>query len=181
MREVKNENIFEEIEYINKELRRKKRGFKKIAFEEYSLNDTDLLEILKGYGYTKIKNQFLRAENITSENIEVIEFDRQVIEPVKDVLEVDTVETTDIIPASETTELSNIDTTKLNLLLDHLDHLLKLIPKENCIYRSNIISVKTLRVDSGLYEELRHRAEAKNETISELLNKAIENYLTDFK
>ena len=181
MREVRNENVIEEIEYINKVLRQKKRGFKKLAFEDYCLDDKDLLKILEHHGYTKIKNKFVRTVDITNSNIEVIEPNRQVIEPVEEVLEVATVETTDIIPVKETTELSNIDTSKLNLLLDNLDHLLKLIPKEQCVYRSNLISVKTLRVDTGLYEELRHRAEAKNETISELLNKAIENYLTDFK
>ena len=160
MREVRNENVIEEIEYINKVLRQKKRGFKKLAFEDYCLDDKDLLKILEHHGYTKIKNKFVRTVDITNSNIEVIEPNRQVI---------------------ETTELSNIDTTKLNLLLDNLDHLLKLIPKEKCIYRNNIIGVRTLRLDTGLYEELKHRSELKNETISELLNIAIENYLNDFK
>ena len=173
MREVRNENVIEEIEYINKVLRQKKRGFKKLAFEDYCLDDKDLLKILEHHGYTKIKNKFVRTVDITNSNIEVIEPNRQVIEPVK--------ETKEIIQVKETTELSNIDTTKLNLLLDNLDHLLKLIPKEKCIYRNNIIGVRTLRLDTGLYEELKHRSELKNETISELLNIAIENYLTDFK
>ena len=35
MREVRNENVIEEIEYINKVLRQKKRGFKKLAFEDF--------------------------------------------------------------------------------------------------------------------------------------------------
>ena len=72
------------------------------------------------------------------------------------------------------------DNPKLELLLENIDSLLKLIPKENSIYKSNIITIKTLRVDEGLYEELRKRAELNNNTISELLNNAIENYLDTF-
>ena len=65
-------------------------------------------------------------------------------------------------------------------ILNNLDQLLKLVPKNNnCIYRNNVIEVRSLRVDTGLYEELKHRAESKNKTISELLNIALEQYFNN--
>lgn len=157
-----------EIEYIMKTLRGKKRGFKRIALEDYNKTDKELLEDLNELGYTKIKNEIVRTVDITNSNIEVIEPDRQVIEPVKEVLNLTTV---------ETKVLSNFNQEKLNLLLDNLDSLLRLIPKENSIYRSNDNRVVSIRLDSGLYNEAKHRAENSNITVTELFNRALESYL----
>ena len=74
----------------------------------------------------------------------------------------------------------NIDKDKLNLLLNNIDELIKLIPKHNnCIFRSGENKPVTLRIDSGLYDELKQRAALKNKTISELLNLALEKYFSN--
>lgn len=161
-------NIEQEVEYINKVLRGKKRGFGRIAKEDYGVNDIILLDVFKANGYQKVKNQIVRTIDITDSNIEVIEPNRQVIEPIKEV--------TTIIPEKEAA-LININTEKLNVLLDNLEDLLKLIPKENSIYRSNDNRVVSIRLDSGLYNESKHRAEMCNITVTELFNRALENYL----
>lgn len=85
----------------------------------------------------------------------------------------------EVIPLNENNKLADIDTEKLNVLLNSLDDLLKLIPNKNCIYRSNVIEVRSLRIDTGLYEELKHRANVGNSTISEYLNRALEEYLSN--
>lgn len=75
---------------------------------------------------------------------------------------------------------SNVNIDKLNILLNNIDSLLQLIPKHNnCIFRSGENKPVTLRVDSGLYEELKKCSEINNKTISELLNIALEKYFND--
>lgn len=173
MRVLNNDKLLEEIEYINKVLRGKKRGFKKIALEDYRVDDLELLEQLKALGYVKVKNQLVREVNITNSNIEVIEPSRQVIEAI-------TEENNKVVPEIKDEEkaLSNINTSKLNLLLDNLDQILKLIPKhKDVIYRSNDNRNISIRLDTGLYEELKHRAKLRNKTITELFNLALEEYL----
>lgn len=163
MRVLNKNTISQEIEYINKVLRGKKRGFKKVALEDYNKADTELLEELKALGYVKVKNQIIRTDDITKSNIEVIEPSRYVENTVTD---------------HRDKTLSNVDTNKLNILLDNLEELLKLVPKYNsCIYRSNNNKVISIRVDEGLYNELKHRALRDNTTATELFNKALEEYL----
>ncbi|MDU2374302.1 MAG: hypothetical protein E7D52_07100 [Peptoniphilus harei] len=173
MRVLNNSTLLEEIEYINKVLRSKKRGFKKIALEDYGVDDLELLEQLNVLGYVKVKNKVVRELNITNSNIEIIEPSRQVIEPIikKNSKSIPSIKEDD-------NALAKIDNDKLKLLLDNLDHLLKLIPKhKNVIYRSNNNSNISLRLDSGLYKELKVRAERNNKTISEMLNLVLEQYL----
>ncbi len=173
MRVLNNSTLLEEIEYINKVLRSKKRGFKKIALEDYGVDDLELLEQLYVLGYVKVKNKVVRELNITNSNIEIIEPSRQVIEPIikKNSKSIPSIKEDD-------NALAKIDNDKLKLLLDNLDHLLKLIPKhKNVIYRSNNNSNISLRLDSGLYKELKVRAERNNKTISEMLNLVLEQYL----
>ena len=173
MRVLNNSTLLEELEYINKVLRSKKRGFKKIALEDYGVDDLELLEQLNVLGYVKVKNKVVRELNITNSNIEIIEPSRQVIEPIikKNSKSIPSIKEDD-------NALAKIDNDKLKLLLDNLDHLLKLIPKhKNVIYRSNNNSNISLRLDSGLYKELKVRAERNNKTISEMLNLVLEQYL----
>lgn len=111
--------------------------------------------------------------DITNSNIEVIEAIRQDVEPIIK----DNIENITKVKEEENA-LSKIDTSKLNLLLDKLDQILNLIPKnKDLIYRSNDNRNISLRLDTGLYEELKHRAKRDNKTISELFNLVLEEYL----
>lgn len=87
----------------------------------------------------------------------------------------------------EVAPVPNIDMDKLNLLLSNLDNLLKLIPSNitsniegGTRFRSGINDVKTFRIDSGLYEEVKKRAAQNNINIADILNKAIEDYLNNY-
>lgn len=173
MRILNNDTVAEEIDYINKVLRGKKRGFKKIALEDYGINDLELLEQLKVLGYVKVKNKLVRDIDITNSNIEVIEPSRQVVEPIRE-------ENNKVTPGVKEEEkaLSNIDNNKLRLLLDNIDKILNLIPQHrNTIYRNNDNRNISIRLDDGLYKELKHRAKRDNKTITELFNLALEEYL----
>lgn len=64
MREVSKNNIITEVDYINKILRGKKRGFKKIALEDYGMSDIELLAVLERLGYAKVKNKVVVQEEV---------------------------------------------------------------------------------------------------------------------
>ena len=172
MRILNNNTAAEEVEYINKVLRQKKRGFKRIALEDYGINDLELLDRLNSLGYTKVKNVISRTVDITNSNIDVIYPHRLDTEPIIE----DNKE-----GATEETALSNVNTDKLNILLDNLESLLKLIPKHNnTLWRSNDNRNISIRLDSGLYAEIKHRAERDGVTATELFNRAVEEYLNKY-
>lgn len=59
MRLLNKDNILEQVEYINKILRGKKKGFTRIATEDFNITSEELLNQLKSFGYIKVKNQFV--------------------------------------------------------------------------------------------------------------------------
>lgn len=59
MRLLNKDNILEQVEYINKILRGKKKGFNRIATEDFNITSEELLNQLKSFGYIKFKNQFV--------------------------------------------------------------------------------------------------------------------------
>lgn len=59
MRLLNKDNIIEQVEYINKILRGKKKGFNRIATEDFNIASEELLNQLKSFGYSKVKNQFV--------------------------------------------------------------------------------------------------------------------------
>lgn len=59
MRLLNKDNIIEQVEYINKILRGKKKGFTRIATEDFNITSEELLNQLKSFGYSKVKNQFV--------------------------------------------------------------------------------------------------------------------------
>lgn len=59
MRLLNKDNILEQVEYINKILRGKKKGFNRISMEDFNQTPQDLMEQLKSFGYIRVKNQFV--------------------------------------------------------------------------------------------------------------------------
>lgn len=117
------------------------------------------------------ENDLFVLRDITSSNTIVIE----------EVPNAEVIENSSVIESEQLNLTNNnVNMEKLNILLNNLDSILNLIPKhKNCIYRSGENKPVTLRIDSGLYEELKSRAEISNNTISELLNMALEKYYND--
>lgn len=75
MRLLSKDTILEQVEYINKILRGKKKGINRIATEDFNITSQELLNKLKGFGYSKVKNQFVLQDEgqiVLKENIEDI-------------------------------------------------------------------------------------------------------------
>lgn len=172
MRIINNDNLVAEIDYINKHLRQKKRGFKKIALEDYSKLDHELLQDLMEFGYTKVKNQFVSDEC----NIEVIYPCRPI-----EITEIDSIThiSEEEVKGGALEVLRDVDINKVIKLINNIDDILELIPekREGVIYKNGKNEVRSIRVDTGLYEELKARAMEQGVTATELFNKALEEFL----
>lgn len=63
MRIFNKDNIEDQVNYINKILRGKKKGLSRIASEYFNTTSEELLHELQGLGYIKVKNQFVLEDN----------------------------------------------------------------------------------------------------------------------
>lgn len=73
---------------------------------------------------------------------------------------------------------------KLKLLLDNIDDILELINKNNSNkakkIRSGNTKVTSLRVDEGIYEQVKNKSIKEKINISEIINVALEDYLNKY-
>ena len=80
--------------------------------------------------------------------------------------------------------IDKVDVNKLNLLLNNLDDILKLISNKDITSNINIenkeTTVKTLRVNTELYNKIRDKAAKENKTIGSILNTALLDYLNKY-
>lgn len=168
------ENINEIVEFINQELV-KGRPMVKIETEYFNVNQRVIHKRLSRLGYKKIDNQYrLDSDDITRN-----------ITPVKAMKKERYV--TRNIDSTNNGLPDQIDLNKLNLLLTNLDKILKLIPTDTTNITSNITSlrsgtndVRSLRIDTGIYEAIKQRAARDNINISSIVTKALEDYLNNY-
>ena len=159
------DNIDEIVEFINRELKTG-RPMNNIEFEEFGVNERVIHKRLLRIGYKKIDNQYRLEESITSN----ITNKSKAITKVKN--------------ESNITCNSDLDMEKLNLLLANIDKILKLIPTDTTSNITHLKSgsneVRSLRIDTGLYDAIKNRASRDNINISAIVNKALEDYLNNY-
>lgn len=159
------DNIDEIVEFINRELE-SGRPMNNIELEEFGVNERVIHKRLLRIGYKKIDNQYKLEESITSN----ITNKSKAITKVKN--------------ESNITCNSDLDMDKLNLLLANIDKILKLIPTDTTSNITHLKSgnneVRSLRIDTGLYEAIKNRASRDNINISAIVNKALEDYLNNY-
>lgn len=80
--------------------------------------------------------------------------------------------------------IDKVDIDNLNLLLNNLDDILKLVSNKDITSNITIdnkeTTVKTLRVNTELYNKVRNKAAKENKTIGSILNKALLDYLNKY-
>ena len=158
-------NIGEIVGFINRELETG-RPMNNIELEEFGVNERVIHKRLLRIGYKKIDNQYRLEESITSN----ITNKSKAITKVKN--------------ESNITCNSDLDMEKLNLLLANIDKILKLIPTDTTSNITHLKSgsneVRSLRIDTGLYEAIKDRASRDKINISAIVNKALEDYLNNY-
>lgn len=167
------ENIVNIVEFINNELS-KGRSMASIEREEFGVSERVIHKRLIRLNYKRVNNQYRPKSDITS-NITV----EKVTQNHKE-----TKEAPSNINNITSNITANIDVDKLNLLLDNLEKILKLIPADDLEngteLRSGVNDVKSFRVDSNLYSLIKKRAVRDGINISDILNKALEDYLKNY-
>ena len=155
------DKIIDIVDFINRELGTG-RPMNKIEIEEFGTNERVIHKRLTRIGYIRVDNQYRLKNDITS-NITVVDKLKR---------------------ESNITRNNELDMDKLNLLLDNLDKILKLIPTEITSnitdLRSGTNEVRSLRIDTGLYDALKERASRDQVNISAIVNKALEDYLNNY-
>lgn len=80
--------------------------------------------------------------------------------------------------------LNDIETGKLNLLLNNIDSILELVEKKNNTSSITINSDKTkvtsLRINEELYDMIKDKSAKSNISISDIVNRALIDYLNNY-
>lgn len=167
--------ILELLEYVNSELLRGKSVT--TIGKELGLNESTIRKRLNNNGYKRVGNQFIPNVDVTS-NITKIESVKNESKENKVIVEENK------LKKSELKLVENIDLEKLNLLLKNVDKLLKLIPNNditsNITLRDGDNRTISIRADNGLYNAIKERAKRDNIGISEIINRALEDYLKNY-
>lgn len=87
--------------------------------------------------------------------------------------------------ASNTTLPANIDFNKLNLLLNNIDKILKLVGEKddttsNITIENTETVVTSLRINKEIYGLVKERSSKSNTSISTIVNKALLDYLNNY-
>lgn len=168
--DLNNISIEKLVQYINIELSKDKTISVNKLCDRIGIKKSTLKSRMTraNYSYNVELRQYTK-DNITSNTTEVL----QEVAVAKE-------DTT-----SNITELNNIDVEKLNLLLNNIDGLLKLVEVKDTT--SNITSMRSgdnrttsLRIDTGLFEQAKQKAKANDMSIGEILNRALEDYLNNY-
>jgi hypothetical protein len=158
------------VEYINMELKKDKSISVNKLCDRIGIKKSTLKsKMMRGsYSYNAELRQYAK-NNITS-NIAVAQ---------------EEVAVTKEDNANNNILLNDFDADKLNLLLNNLDGLLKLVEVKDI--SRNITSLRSgdnrttsLRIDTGLFEKAKQKAKDNDMTIGEILNRALEDYLNNY-
>lgn len=93
-------------------------------------------------------------------------------------------EVTEVNTENKVILLNKLESEKLNLLLNNLDGLLKLVEKKDATSSITISSNKTrvtsLRINEELYDLIKYRALRDNISISDIVNRSLMDYLNNY-
>lgn len=150
----------------------------------------------KGYGINKIASSLKIKKNIVkkiidkNESVKIKEISKEHIDTeekteLEKEIVVTNIDVNNNKKENNTSSITNeINKEKLNVLLDNLDKLLKLIQEESSNsdikLNSDKTTVTSLRINEELYDHVKKYAERKKIKISEILNKALLDYLNNY-
>ena len=189
MRLLNKDNILEQVEYINKILRGKKKGFTRIATEDFNITSEELLNQLKSFGYSKVKNQFvLQDEGESVLQVNIVD-EGQIVG--QDVVH----NKTDVIVLPKKDNVVPLEKENYKKLMSNFDILMEMIDKykkSNEIPMSDIVvqlpyesdkNYKTsIRIHKEVFEEFKlFCSKHKEFSQKELISMALVEYMDKYK
>ena len=163
------------VDFVNLELQKNKSLSVNKFCDKYDIKKATLKTRMKRSGYS-FNQETRKYENNTTRSITTTH---------KDLQQNTTCNTTDKkIQNNVLDNTKDIDINKLNLLLDHIDDVLKLIQPHNTTSSITLTSkdtkVTSLRINVELYEKVKIRALRDNQSISDIVNRALLDYLKNY-
>lgn len=189
MRLLNKDNILEQVEYINKILRGKKKGFTRIATEDFNITSEELLNQLKSFGYSKVKNQFvLQDEGESVLQVNIVDEGQSVGQDVVH-------NKTDVIVLPKKDNVVPLEKENYQKLMSNFDILMEMIDKykkSNEIPMSDIVvqlpyesdkNYKTsIRIHKEVFEEFKlFCSKHKEFSQKELISMALVEYMDKYK
>lgn len=175
---INNMDIKQFVIFINKELKKDKSISVNKLCDKLGIKKSTLKSKMSrgNYSYNADLRQYELINNTSnnkSENSNI----KQVQEQKKEVAKVDN--------TGSITLLQNVDIDKLNLLLNNLDVLLELAKNINnntdsITLTSKETKVTSLRINAELYDMIKDRAVKENTSISDIVNRALLDYLKNY-
>ena len=158
------------VEYVNNEL--ENRTLKDIEVEDFMVNPRVISKRLARKDYKRIGNKYIKGDNTSNTT------------SIKTVLEYKNIVPEQVDNTSSITTLGDAETQKLKLLLDNLDNLLKLVGQKSntssITIKSTETKVTSLRINAELYNIIKDRALKNKISISDIVNRALEDYLRNY-
>lgn len=174
---INNMDIKQFVIFINKELKKDKTiSINKLA-DKLGIKKSTLKSKMSrhGYEYKHDLRQYQLVNNtgsIKSKKVKAKEVQEQQTEVAK------------IDNTSSITSFQSVDIDKLNLLLNNLDSLLQLVAKkdntDSITLTSKETKVTSLRINAELYDMIKERATKENTSISDIVNRALLDYLNNY-
>ena len=172
-----NMDIKQFVIFINKELKKDKSISVNKLCDKLGIKKSTLKSKMSrgNYSYNVDLRQYELVNNthsITNKK----ENANQVQEQKKEVIKSDN--------TSSITPLQNVDIDKLNLLLNNIDVLLELVKKKadtsSITIESKETRVTSLRINEEVYKLIKDRAAKENKSISDIVNRALIDYLNNY-
>ena len=167
--DINNMDIEKFVQFINAELKKDKTISVNKLCDKLSVKKSTLKSKMSrgNYSYNADLRQYVK-HNTTND---IIEVQQEVTVPKDDTM-------------NKVILLSDVETDKLNLLLNNLDSLLELVNKKhntsNITINSDKTRVTSLRINEEVYDMIKERAARDNTSISDIVNRSLLEYLNNY-
>jgi len=157
------------VQYINLELSKDKNISVNKLCDRIGIKKSTLKSRMTraDYSYNIELRQYIK-DNTTNNTTEVLQ---EVAVPKEDTM-------------NKVILLNDVETDKLNLLLNNLDSLLELVNKKhntsNITINSDKTRVTSLRINEEVYDMIKDRAARDNTSISDIVNRSLIDYLNNY-
>lgn len=162
------------VQYINMELQKDKTISVNKLCDKIGIKKSTLKSRMTRANYSyNIESRQYTNDSTTSSRIQA----QQEVAVTKD-------NTTEVNTENKVILLDQFEVEKLNLLISNLDALLKLVEKNDTTssitINSNKTRVTSLRINEEVYDLIKDRAARDNISISDIVNRALMDYLNNY-